>query len=118
MKCQCLQDDEQSDPLHTTEQFCGTRDETGALFGCPDPKGCGQCNDPDTKKCNNGCPVLNTPAQPHTNSTPTPSKKKPPTKSFPWLWIGIGGGVLVLFIVIVIMIMMSRKANTPSFNSN
>ena len=107
MKCQCLQDDEQSDPLHTTEQFCGTRDESGALFGCPDPKGCGQCNDPDTKKCNNGCPVLNTPAQPH---TPTPSKKKPPTKSFPWVWVGIGMGLLLILIIVMV--------TSQSFNSN
>jgi hypothetical protein len=76
--CQCLQDDEQSDPTHTTEQFCGYR-KSGVTYACSKAGACGnQCT--DSKKCNNGCPVLNQPAAKQSDSGQVVAKKKKPKK--------------------------------------
>ena len=80
MKCQCLQDDEQSDPANTTEQFCGY-EKDGYTYGCTDSKGCGQCSDKDPKKCNNGCPVLNQPVKSSSDGTVKPRGDRPSKKS-------------------------------------
>ena len=136
MKCQCLQDDEQSDPANKTEQFCGY-EKDGFTYGCTDKKGCGQCQaasgragskGSDTKKCNNGCPVLNQPAKPSSDGTVKPrgdtkkdSTKKDSTtvhhhhhhttkKENWWLWILIAVGVLIIIGAIAII-------GSPSQNS-
>ena len=105
MKCQCLADDEQSDPSNKTEQFCGTQDE-GFSTGCPDSKGCGQCSDKDPKKCSSdGCPVLNVPApKQHLLPKRTDKKKKKKLDVVWWKkwWVWV-----IVFILLIIAAVVS-----------
>ena len=115
-KCQCLQDDEQSDQNNTTEQFCGYQKD-GIYYACS--KSCGQCDDKDPKKCNNGCPTLNQPAKPSSDRTPKTKKKKPkkpdapsaPKKTRWWIWPLV---VLILLLVVGGVIFIVGSPSTPS----
>jgi hypothetical protein len=118
MKCQCLPDDDQSDPTNITEQMCGFQKD-GVTYGCTDSKGCGQCSDPDTRKCNNGCPVLNQPyVKPGTKPVVAKKKhhhtapKKKPTRW--WLWGLLGFLALVVIIGIIVLV----RSSSSSVNSN
>ena len=117
-KCQCLQDDEQSDPKNTTEQFCGYQKD-GIYYACS--KGCGQCSDKDPKKCNQGCPVLNQPAKPSSDRGSPPSavakKKKPkkpdtPPKTRWWIW------PLILLVILIVMGGLIFIVGTPKTNTS
>jgi len=91
--CACLQDDEQSDPTHTTEQFCGTQDADGFTYGCTDP-------DPDN--CKDGCPTLNTPAR----KQPPKRKDRKKKKTNWWVWVVLG---LVILLTIGLLVMLARS---------
>ena len=131
MKCTCLQQDEQTIKNHT-EQFCG-KVVNGFAYGCT---GCKDCSGNDSKTCNNGCPVLNTPPKkqsdlpyrhhssakksPSTKKTPSSSKKTPsktPTNKTPsktptginwWLWLSI---IAVTLTALASVIIISRQAS-------
>jgi len=102
MQCSCFPDDEQSDPEHKVEQFCGI-ERDGFRYGCPSRYGCNQCADTDPTKCVNGCPViqLNPPA-------PAPPGAQPKkTTQWWWLWIFVGLALLVIIVVMFLYLYSS-----------
>jgi hypothetical protein len=88
--CTCLQDDEQSDPTRTTEQFCGTQDADGFAYGC------------DPSECKDGCPTLNTPAR----KQPPKRKDRKKKKTNWWVWVMLG---LVILLATVLLVMLARS---------